>query len=406
MPPEGDSGLVSEPPAFTAMAPTRETRLEAFTRLARIGAARGDDVHALLAEACQLAVDKLGLDRCAVYRLLASGELVPVVTCGDPPFEHVGGAVALLRDRPLFRQAAEQRRTVVVRGRGEDPILRDGGTSVIAPMAGRDVVLGFLAGSNGELAPDHVAEIGAYADLVAAFLEQGLEQERLNRLGDLKNHFIALASHELRAPVAVIHGIGVTLDKRREQLDLDEVGRLHGILNDQTTHLAALVNQLLDLSRLEADAIKLRREEIVVRDFVESIVRTVAADDASHIELDVEPRVRALVDRNAFERIVSNLLANAVRYGAPPVRVVAAQRDTHLRLSVEDRGPGVGEDFVPRLFERFARGPHGEQNTSGSGLGLAIAQSFAHAHGGELLYANAEPHGARFELVLPHPALD
>jgi signal transduction histidine kinase len=388
------------------MAPTRETRLEAFTRLARIAAARGADVHALLNEACQLAVDKLGLASCAIYRLLGSGELVPVVTSGDAPFEQVGGTVSPLRDRPLFVQAAERRRPVVVDGSGEDPILRDGGTAIIAPMAGRDTVLGFLAGSDGELAPDHVAEIGAYADLVAAFLEQGLEQERLNRLGDLKSHFIALASHELRAPVAVIHGIGVTLHKRQEELDLDEVSRLHGILNEQTTHLAALVNQLLDLSRLEADAIKLQREEILVREFVESIVQHVAADHAAKIEIDVEPRVRALVDRSAFERIVANLIANAVRYGEPPVRVVAAQRDTHFRLAVEDRGPGVGKDFVPRLFERFARGQQSQASPSGSGLGLAIAQSFAHAHGGELLYADAEPKGARFELVLPHPALD
>jgi signal transduction histidine kinase len=115
--------------------------------------------------------------------------------------------------------------------------------------------------------------------------------------------------------------------------------------------------------------------------------------------------VRALVDPTAFDRIVSNLIANAVRYGAPPVRVTAGQRDTHFRLAVEDRGPGVGHDFVPRLFERFARA-EASTATKGSGLGLAIAQSFANAHGGELMYAEAEPRGARFELVLPHPPLD
>jgi signal transduction histidine kinase len=388
------------------MAPTRETRLEAFTRLARIGAARGDDVQALLHEACGLAVEKLGLDRCVIYRLLPSDELVPVVTCGaDPPLEHVGGTVSPLAERPLFRRAADDRRTVVVSGAGEDPISRCGGTTVIAPLVGRDRCLGFLAGCDGELAPDHVAEIGAYADLVAAFLESGLEQERLTRLGDLKSHFIALASHELRAPVAVIHGIGVTLNNRREQLELDEVARLHGVLNEQTDHLAALVDQLLDLSRLEADAIKLERQEVVVRECVEEIVTTVAPQHEDAIEIEVEPKLRALVDRNAFERIMANLIANAVRYGAPPVRVTAAQRDTHFRVTVEDRGPGVGKDFVPRLFERFARG-QSRPGAKGTGLGLAIAQSFAHAHGGELMYADAEPQGARFELVLPHPALD
>jgi signal transduction histidine kinase len=68
---------------------------------------------------------------------------------------------------------------------------------------------------------------------------------------------------------------------------------------------------------------------------------------------------------------------------------------------VEDSGPGVPPDFVPRLFERFTRSPELHREKSGSGLGLAIARSYAHAHGGKLLYEAAEPHGARFELVVP-----
>lgn len=111
--------------------------------------------------------------------------------------------------------------------------------------------------------------------------------------------------------------------------------------------------------------------------------------------------LRTLVDPDAFDRIVSNLVVNAITYGAPPVTITAEQKDTHFRLAVEDRGDGVGQDFVRRLFERFARAD--EQQKDGSGLGLAIAQSYANAHGGELIYGEAEPRGARFELVLPRP---
>lgn len=389
----------------------RKQRLEAFTRLARIGAGRGNDVHALLREACQLAVDALGLQRSMLYRLLPGGEIVPVVACGvQPPLEHVGGSVTRLEERLLFKRAFDAKDIVAVRGSGEDPILPKEGheagkrTVVVAPLAGRDTCLGFLAGEDGELDEDHIAEIRAYADLVAAFLEQGLEQERLTRLGDLKSHFIALASHELRAPVAVIHGIGVTLNQRRDLLASDEVGRLHVVLNEQTEHLAHLVNQLLDLSRLEADAIELRRQEIEVRPLVESIVSNVADEHAEKITVEVEPALRTLVDPDAFDRIVSNLVVNALKYGAPPVTITAEQRDTHFRLAVEDRGTGVGKDFVPRLFERFARADGRKKD--GSGLGLAIAQSYANAHGGELIYGDAEPRGARFELVLPRPHAD
>jgi signal transduction histidine kinase len=109
-----------------------------------------------------------------------------------------------------------------------------------------------------------------------------------------------------------------------------------------------------------------------------------------------------VADPTAFDRIVSNLIVNALRYGALPIRIVAAQPDRHFRLAVEDSGDGVPAEFVPQLFERFTRSAASRaKRTEGAGLGLAIARSYAHAQGGELLYTDADPHGARFELVLP-----
>ena len=108
-----------------------------------------------------------------------------------------------------------------------------------------------------------------------------------------------------------------------------------------------------------------------------------------------------MADRSALERIVSNLVTNACRYGAPPVTVRAERTDSHFRLSVEDRGHGVAAEFVPDLFERFSRSEGSRAGAVGTGLGLAIARSYARAHGGELLYEDATPHGARFMLVLP-----
>jgi two-component system, OmpR family, sensor histidine kinase MtrB len=99
--------------------------------------------------------------------------------------------------------------------------------------------------------------------------------------------------------------------------------------------------------------------------------------------------------------MLSNLISNALRHGEPPVTVMAARRDTHLRLAVEDRGQGVRREFVPRLFDRFARSTESRGRTDGSGLGLAIAQAYARAHGGDIVYEPAVPHGARFELVIP-----
>jgi signal transduction histidine kinase len=125
-----------------------------------------------------------------------------------------------------------------------------------------------------------------------------------------------------------------------------------------------------------------------------------AGDRAPEVKLDIPDGLCALVDPTAFDRIVGNLVTNALRYGRSPISVRAVQNDRHFRLSVEDHGDGVPPGFVPKLFERFSRG-EGSYERGGSGLGLSIAQAYAQAHGGQVFYEDASPHGARFQLVLP-----
>jgi signal transduction histidine kinase len=228
----------------------------------------------------------------------------------------------------------------------------------------------------------------------------------LEEADQLKTQFIALASHELRTPAAVIHGIASTLHLRGERLAGPQRHELRRTLYEQTDRMRRLVEQLLDLSRLEAKGITIKPEPLWVRSRVEELVLMVAGEQASAIAIDVPPDLESFADGDAFDRIVSNLIVNALRYGEAPIRVTAEQPDRYLRLAVEDSGRGVTPEFVPHLFERFTRSAEVDVRTGGAGLGLAIAQSYAHAHGGELLYEPAEPHGARFKLVLlaaPNP---
>jgi len=169
------------------------------------------------------------------------------------------------------------------------------------------------------------------------------------------------------------------------------------MLTQQTKRRFELVENLLDLSRLEADSLLIAPVEIGVRERLEEIAGVVV--DGSEIRIDVAEGLRAVVDAQAFDRILSNLIANAVRHGAPPFLVSAASSSGELAVTIEDRGSGVAEEFVGSLFERFTRGATSSGN--GAGLGLSIAQSYARAHGGSLTYQPAEPHGARFRLVLP-----
>jgi signal transduction histidine kinase len=223
----------------------------------------------------------------------------------------------------------------------------------------------------------------------------------LEEADQMKSQFVALASHELRTPVAVIHGIGATLHMRGEELAPDQLLQLRRTLYEQTDRLRRLVDQLLDLSRLEAHSVHIEPQPLWVRSRVEELVLMVAGARANDIRIEVPPDLETVVDPDTFDRIVSNLIVNALRYGEAPIRVYAEQPDRYFRLSVEDSGPGVPPEFVPQLFERFTRGRRAQEGAGGAGLGLAIALSYAQAHGGELIYEQAEPHGARFKLVLP-----
>jgi signal transduction histidine kinase len=147
--------------------------------------------------------------------------------------------------------------------------------------------------------------------------------------------------------------------------------------------------------------VRIAPERFAVRERLEELVRLVATLRADEVVVDAPTALTAVADSAAFDRIVSNLIANALRYGATPVRVAATCVENVLRVAVEDRGDGVPAEFVPRLFDRFARGMRSVEGPGGAGLGLAIAQSYAHAHGGYIRYEEAVPKGARFELVLP-----
>jgi signal transduction histidine kinase len=241
---------------------------------------------------------------------------------------------------------------------------------------------------------------GLALDRVRLFQAEHESRLRLERANEVQANFIALAAHELRTPMTTIHGFVTTLHHLGNRLDEEQRDTVRNALIQQTDRMARLVEQLLDLSRLDAEAIEIAPEDVNVRTQVEEIVRA-AAPDPNAVQVDVPETARATVDRNVLDRVVGNLITNAFRYGQPPVTITAERTDRHLRISVEDRGRGVPAEFVPDLFERFSRSEGSRASAVGTGLGLAIARSYARAHGGDLVYEDATPTGARFKLVLP-----
>ena len=222
----------------------------------------------------------------------------------------------------------------------------------------------------------------------------------LEHLDDIKSQFVSIASHELRTPIAVVHGIAATLHFRGEKLSSEQRRELRTTLYLQSCRLGELTEQLLDLSRLDSDTIALKPVRFHPRERIDELLTRIAPDRIDDVEVGVEPRLEVYTDPHAFERVVANLLTNAFRYGEPPVEVKATP-SKGVELVVEDHGPGVPAEFVPRLFERFSQAEGTRLRRQGAGLGLAIAKSFAQALGGDLHYEQAQPRGARFRFDLP-----
>jgi signal transduction histidine kinase len=242
---------------------------------------------------------------------------------------------------------------------------------------------------------------GLALDRARLFAQERKAREALIRADELKTQFVALAAHELRAPVTSIRGFAETIQQRRHELSEEQVEKLQETLYSQIRRTSDLVEQLLDLTRLDAEVIAVQPKPVEVRSRLEDVVRTAAGGRAQDVAIEADESLRAVVDPVVLDRVVSNLVVNALRYGDAPVTVSAVQSDRHFRVVVQDSGPGVPPEFVPRLFERFTRSPELAREKGGSGLGLAIARSYAHAHGGQLLYEPGQPRGARFELVVP-----
>jgi signal transduction histidine kinase len=359
---------------------------------------------------CRAVAVEFGFDRAMLARYDAgTGEVVPVTIYGDSE-EGAPGRIPLA-DIPMLRQAADSRDVVFVeRARvGEDLpsylVERYGVTSLVAiPLYANGHLIGFLStdhsGEPFTLGELELATLRSAGIIAGTLLEKAILRAQAQRLTEARNQFISVAAHELRTPLTAIYGLAVTLDERADDLSRERLLEMRHALREQADRMSNLIEQLLDLSRLDLGAVTLHPQPLAIGPAVEETVDLVAPNERDEIEIEIPGELVAVVDETALARIVGNLVVNAIRYGEPPVTIHAEQHDRHLRLSVEDRGVGIDPAFVPRIFDRFTRGTR-KTAGKGSGLGLAIARAYADAHGGTLIYEPARPSGARFELVLP-----
>ncbi|PRO66778.1 ATP-binding protein [Alkalicoccus urumqiensis] len=224
----------------------------------------------------------------------------------------------------------------------------------------------------------------------------------------LRKDFIANVSHELRTPISMLQGYSEAIVDGIAETEAEKK-EMAGIIYDESLRIGRLVNELLDLARMEAGYLSLHREEIHLGEFTEKMVRkfqVVAKEQDVNLHYDLETPERAVfyADADRLEQVATNLIDNAIRHTGEDGDIYFRVRliDSELLLEVEDTGAGIPEEDLPFIFERFYKADKARtRGRAGTGLGLAIVKNIIDAHGGTVAAHSHHGEGTTFQVRLP-----
>ena len=294
--------------------------------------------------------------------------------------------------------------------------LRGGWTGgALAPVRAGEHVYGLLVATIRDrpaLDADELRLLGVLAHAAglaignAELLSRQLAQTRaVEALDDAKSEFLRLASHELRAPLTVIGGYVSLLAEGALGETTPAAGKALGQVDAKVREMTRLIDQLLDVARIEDSSLFLKREPVDLRNLVaEAASAAVPLGEDRQVEVSMPAGpVLVNVDPERVRTIVTNLIRNALKYspGGQAVRTTIETGD-RVRVRVADSGIGIAEEDLPRLFTRFGRLVRGEDaQIPGTGLGLYLSRELARLHGGEIAVESTSGKGSTFTLELP-----
>lgn len=278
-----------------------------------------------------------------------------------------------------------------------------------APMRTRGVLAVKPLNKRWSLIPEQRRQLEAFAALIATALERvhyievaqaaivKIESERL------RNSVLSALSHDLRTPLTVLVGVADSLALSQPPLS-GKQAELAATLRIEAVRMSALVDNLLDMARLQAGEVKLNRQWQPLEEVVGSSLKARRQPLSGHRVQVALPADLPLLEFDAvlIERVLCNLLENAAKYTPPGsnVRLEAGLDGDEARISVADNGPGLAQGNEETIFEKFTRGER-ESTTPGVGLGLAICRAIVKAHKGRIWAENIPSGGARFVFTLP-----
>jgi two-component system sensor histidine kinase KdpD len=278
-----------------------------------------------------------------------------------------------------------------------------------APMRTRGVLAIQPQSRRLLLIPEQRRHLDTYAALIAIALERvhyvEVAQQALIRIESerLRNSLLSAISHDLKTPLAALYGLAESLSLTRPALSAQQADIAEAI-RDQARRLGALVDNLLDMARIQSGDVKLSLQWHPFEEVVGSALKATELVLAGHrVEVSLDPDLPLVeVDAVLLERVLCNLLENAAKYTPPgsTVRLEAVTAEDSLLVSLSDNGPGLPKGHEEALFEKFTRGDR-ESATPGVGLGLAICRAIVEAHGGRIWAEQNPEGGARLTFTLP-----
>jgi len=264
-----------------------------------------------------------------------------------------------------------------------------------------------------EQGPGEIGELTRSFNAMAERLQQGRRelQEQNDQLREserMKTELVSIVSHELRTPLASVLGFTSLLLKR----DFEPDARRHylGIIDAQARRLAALLEDLLDVQRIEHEGVELATERIDLATLLDQQAQLYAAQSPNHrVEVELEERpLTVRGDPGRLAQVVGNLLSNAIKYSPEggTVALAAERNGDGVRVIVRDEGLGIPPDQQSRIFTKFFRGDAGTTGITGTGLGLAVSREIVEAHGGRIGFDSDPGAGSTFWLELPSGLAD
>jgi len=405
----------------------------AMSEILRVIASSPSDLQPVLNSVAENAARLCEANDALIYRI--GGDVLKCVANYGPLIARPGVGPPSISRRSIPAIVVLDRKTIHIHDLTEVPeeelpavFARSVGTRTVlaTPLLREGVAIGTILIRRTEVKPfsdRQIALLETFADQAVIAIEnvrlfQEIQEkscelesanERLKELDRLKSDFVSNVSHELRTPLTAIKG-AVDLILREVPGPLTEK-QSHYLarVRSNTQHLAGLINDLLDLSKIEEGKIELQPSRMSLGGLVHEVVETlkpIAVEKPIELEVTtLEPSILVWADRDKITQVLTNLIGNAIKFTPPHGKVTVSSASTAtgwVRISVSDTGPGISAIEREKIFDKFYQvAENGEPKPKGTGLGLAISKTLVELHGGKIWLESEPTSGSTFYFTLP-----